>query len=62
MDIVPIPPGPFQYPYMKSVFLNNSYESVYGLARLHSNLHRELPTFFLEVHHLPAPLPGLPRV
>ena len=37
--IVPIPLGPSQCHYTKSLFHNNSYESVYGLARLHTNLH-----------------------
>ena len=38
--IVPIPPGPSQCPmlklYAKTLFQINSYESVYGLARLHT--------------------------
>ena len=29
-------PGPSQCPYIKSLFHNNSYESVYGQARLHT--------------------------
>ena len=32
-------PGPSQCPYTKFLFQNNSYESVYSLARLHTNLH-----------------------
>ena len=41
--IVPIPPGPSQCPYTKTLFQDNSYESVYGLARLHTNLHNKVP-------------------
>ena len=32
-------PGPSQCPYTKYLFLIDSYESVDGLARLHTNLH-----------------------
>ena len=38
LGIVPIPPGPSQCLYTKTLFQNNSYESVYGLAWLRTNL------------------------
>ena len=37
--IISVPSGHFQCPCTVSLFQNNSYESVYGLARLHANLH-----------------------
>ena len=37
--IIPIPLGPSHCLYNKSLFYNNSYESVFGLARIHTNLH-----------------------
>ena len=33
---MPIPPGPSQCLYTKTLFQNNSCESVYDLARLHT--------------------------
>ena len=35
---MPISLGPSQCPFTKSLFWNNSYESVYDLAWLHTNL------------------------
>ena len=33
LGIMPMTTGPSQFPYSKSLFHNNSYEAVYGLAR-----------------------------